>query len=188
MEITFIQEPQLTTEPTSTSTEESSIGSPFSSLWGSPRPVPCSLPSTVGLLAGEQPCTRRPEGANQALWPASSAALPSARSSGTAQAHTTALVKVWECRVQFPSLAAEPQSHLDMNWRPEQICPACFFQSALATPHESPKPAVFALAHICERAKPRHRCISGILYTKGTLEDTAKCPITDLAREAKQPS
>lgn len=88
---------------------------------------------------------------------------------------------------KFPSLAAMLQSPLDMNWRPEYICPACFFYLALATPHESPEPAVFALAHICAKAKPHHRCVSGILYIKDTLEDTVKCPITDLARKAKQP-
>lgn len=50
---------------------------------GQPQPVACSLPGTVGPLAGELTHTRRAEGANGALWPASSAALPLARSSGT---------------------------------------------------------------------------------------------------------
>lgn len=50
-------------------------------------------------------CTSGAEGAGQALWPAGTAALPSARSSGTAQAHATALVKVWECRVPISLLS-----------------------------------------------------------------------------------
>lgn len=85
------KQPQLTAEPRAT-TEGSSISSPFSSLWGSPRTVARALPGTMGLLAGELMCAGGAEGPGQALWPAGTAAVPSARSSAPAQAHATTLI------------------------------------------------------------------------------------------------
>jgi len=114
----LFKQPQLTAEPRA-STEGSSISSPFfSSLWGSLRPAARSLPSAVGLSTGELVGTSGAGGASQALWPAGTVAVPSARSS--ASCHCSHLGSA-NADFQFAASTAMPQTNLDMSSGPAHV-------------------------------------------------------------------